>query len=160
KVVGVPVRQAFFEIASKTSGLPTLLVFGGSQGAQAINRVMFESVTALHERVPNIHIIHQTGECDYNNAQAAYTSLGGLAEAHRFIDNMPSYFAQADLIVCRSGASTVAEITAAGKPAIFVPFPRATDDHQKRNAEALERAGAAVMLEEAKLNRETLVDAV
>ncbi len=72
-------------------------------------------------------------------------------EAFKFIDDMPRFFANADLLLCRSGASTVAEITAAGKPAIFVPFPRAADDHQKRNAEALERAGAAIMLEEARL---------
>src|SRR5262249_31323807 len=122
--------------------------------------VMIESIAGLSERVPKIHIIHQTGERDFNTAQAAYTSLGGVVEAHRFIDDMPSYFSQADLIVCRSGASTVAEITAAGKPAVFVPFPRAADDHQKRNAEALEKAGAAVMLEESKLNRETLIDTV
>jgi UDP-N-acetylglucosamine--N-acetylmuramyl-(pentapeptide) pyrophosphoryl-undecaprenol N-acetylglucosamine transferase len=160
KVVGVPVRQAFFEIDRKSPGQPTLLVFGGSQGAQAINRVMIESIMGLTERVPRIHIIHQTGERDFDTAQAAYASLGGVVEAHRFIDDMPGYFTQADLIVCRSGASTVAEITAAGKPAVFVPFPRAADDHQKRNAEALERAGAAVMLEESKLNRETLIDTV
>jgi UDP-N-acetylglucosamine--N-acetylmuramyl-(pentapeptide) pyrophosphoryl-undecaprenol N-acetylglucosamine transferase len=160
KVTGVPVRQAFFEVAPKNSGPPTLLVFGGSQGAQAINRVMIEAVPALQERIPGIHIIHQTGERDYNAAATAYTSLGGAVEVHKFIDNMPSYFAQADLIVCRSGASTVAEITAAGKAAVFVPFPRAADDHQKRNAEALERAGAAVMLDEMNLSRETLVNAV
>jgi UDP-N-acetylglucosamine--N-acetylmuramyl-(pentapeptide) pyrophosphoryl-undecaprenol N-acetylglucosamine transferase len=73
---------------------------------------------------------------------------------------MPGFFARADLLLCRSGASTVAEVTAAGKPAIFVPFPRAADDHQKRNAEALERAGAAVMLEESKLSRESLMETV
>jgi UDP-N-acetylglucosamine--N-acetylmuramyl-(pentapeptide) pyrophosphoryl-undecaprenol N-acetylglucosamine transferase len=73
---------------------------------------------------------------------------------------MPKFFADADLLLCRSGASTVAEITAAGKPAIFVPFPRAADDHQKRNAEALERAGAAVMLEESNLSSQSLIDAV
>src|SRR5215813_3888756 len=157
KVVGVPVRQAFFAIDRKTPGQPTLLVFGGSQGAQAINRVMIESIAGLSERVPKIHIIHQTGERDFNTAQAAYTSLGAVVEAHRFIDDMPSYFSQADLIVCRSGASTVAEITAAGKPAVFVPFPRAADDHQKRNAEALEKAGAAVMLEETNLTSARLV---
>jgi UDP-N-acetylglucosamine--N-acetylmuramyl-(pentapeptide) pyrophosphoryl-undecaprenol N-acetylglucosamine transferase len=159
-VTGVPVRQAFFEVTAKTSGPPTLLVFGGSQGAQAINRVMLEVVAELCAKVPGIHIIHQTGERDYNATQAAYTSLGGTVKAHRFIDNMPAYFSQADLILCRSGASTVAEIAAAGKPAVFVPFPRAADDHQKRNAEALERAGAAVMLEESNLNRESLVNAV
>jgi UDP-N-acetylglucosamine--N-acetylmuramyl-(pentapeptide) pyrophosphoryl-undecaprenol N-acetylglucosamine transferase len=160
KVVGVPVRQAFFAIDRKTPGQPTLLVFGGSQGAKAINRVMMESVAGLSERVPRIHIVHQTGERDFNTVQDAYASLGGVVEAHRFIDDMPGYFAQADLILCRSGASTVAEITAAGKPAVFVPFPRAADDHQKRNAEALEKAGAAVMLEESKLSRETLIDTV
>ena len=159
-VTGVPVRQAFFEVAAKASGPPTLLVFGGSQGAQAINRVLLESVPELCAKIPTIHIIHQTGERDYNAAEAAYTSFGGAVEAHRFIDNMPAYFSQADLIACRSGASTVAEIAAAGKPAIFVPFPWAADDHQKRNAEALERAGAAVMLEESNLNRESLMNAV
>ena len=159
-VTGVPVRQAFFEVTAKTSGPPTLLVFGGSQGAQAINRVMLESVADLCAKVPDIHIIHQTGERDYTAAEAAYTSLGGAVEAHRFIDNMPAYFSQADLILCRSGASTVAEIAAAGKPAVFVPFPRAADNHQKRNAEALKQAGAAVMLEESNLNRGSLVNAV
>jgi UDP-N-acetylglucosamine--N-acetylmuramyl-(pentapeptide) pyrophosphoryl-undecaprenol N-acetylglucosamine transferase len=162
QVTGVPVRQAFFEIASKASGNvePTLLVFGGSQGANAINQVVIESVPALQLRVPGIHIIHQTGERDYNDAQAAYASLSGSTEAYRFMDDMPGFFARADLILCRSGASTVAELTAAGKPAVLVPFPRAADDHQKRNAEALERAGAAVMLEESQLRREGLVETV
>jgi UDP-N-acetylglucosamine--N-acetylmuramyl-(pentapeptide) pyrophosphoryl-undecaprenol N-acetylglucosamine transferase len=162
KVTGVPVRQAFFEIEDKNSGnsAPTLLVFGGSQGAHAINQVVIEAASALQARVPGIQIVHQTGERDYNDAQAAYASLGASAEAHRFIDDMPGFFARADLILCRSGASTVAELTAAGKPAVLVPFPRAADDHQKRNAEALERAGAAVMLEESKLNGDSLVATV
>ena len=162
KITGVPVRAAFFQIANQNSmsSQPTLLVFGGSQGAHAINQIVIESVADLRARVPGIHIVHQTGERDYNDAQAAYANLGGAVEAHRFIDDMPGRFARADLLICRSGASTVAEVTAAGKPAIFVPFPRAADDHQKRNAEALERAGAAVMIEESKLNRESLVDAI
>ncbi len=162
KVTGVPVRQAFFEIAGKApgNGKPTLLVFGGSQGAHAINQAVIESMPALLARVPGIHVIHQTGERDYNDAQAAYAALSGSAEAHRFIDDMPGFFARADLILCRTGASTVAELTAAGKPAILVPFPRAADDHQKRNAEALERAGAAVMLEESKLSRDSLLATV
>ena len=98
--------------------------------------------------MPNIHIIHQTGERGYNGAQAAYQKAGSSAEVFPFIGDMPAFFARADLILCRSGASTVAEITAAGKPAIFVPFPRAADDHQRVNAQALERAGAAVVVEE------------
>jgi UDP-N-acetylglucosamine--N-acetylmuramyl-(pentapeptide) pyrophosphoryl-undecaprenol N-acetylglucosamine transferase len=162
EVTGVPVREAFFQIAShlRANTKPTLLVFGGSQGAHAINQVVMDSVADLCQRVPGIHIVHQTGEGDYNDAQAAYAKLGDSVEAHRFIDDMPGAFARADLLICRSGASTVAEVTAAGKPAVFVPFPRAADDHQKRNAEALERAGAAVMLEESRLTRESLVDAV
>jgi UDP-N-acetylglucosamine--N-acetylmuramyl-(pentapeptide) pyrophosphoryl-undecaprenol N-acetylglucosamine transferase len=162
EVVGVPVRPAFFEIRPKSAAdpKPTLLVFGGSQGAHAINQAMIESATALRARVPEIHIVHQTGERDYNDAQAAYALRGGWVDVYRFIDDMPGFFARADLLLCRSGASTVAEVTAAGKPAIFVPFPRAADDHQKRNAEALEKADAAVMLEESRLSRESLVEKV
>jgi UDP-N-acetylglucosamine--N-acetylmuramyl-(pentapeptide) pyrophosphoryl-undecaprenol N-acetylglucosamine transferase len=161
QVTGVPVREAFFHIANRPANIePTLLVFGGSQGAHALNQVVMDSVADLRARVPGIHIVHQTGERDYNDAQAAYANLAGSVEVHRFIDDMPGGFARADLLICRSGASTVAEVTAAGKPAIFVPFPRAADDHQKRNAEALERAGAAAMLEESKLNRATLVEVV
>jgi UDP-N-acetylglucosamine--N-acetylmuramyl-(pentapeptide) pyrophosphoryl-undecaprenol N-acetylglucosamine transferase len=160
EVTGVPVRPAFFQIASQTHANPTLLVFGGSQGAHAINLVMLQSVPELLKRIPNLRVIHQTGERDYNDAQAAYAAFGGSVEVHRFMDDMPAFFARADLVLCRSGASTVAEITAAGKPAIFVPFPRAADDHQRRNAEALERAGAAVVLEETTLDQVWLVDTV
>lgn len=161
EVTGVPVREAFFNIANQNpASTKTLLVFGGSQGAHAINQVVIDAVPMLRERVPGIHIVHQTGDRDYNDAQAAYEKLADSVEVHRFIDDMPALFARASLLVCRSGASTVAEVTAAGKPAIFVPFPRAADDHQKRNAEALERAGAAVMLEESKLSRESLVEIV
>lgn len=165
-VTGVPVRQAFFEVINNrvAHANPTLLVFGGSQGAHAINRAALESAALLRERIPQLRIIHQTGDRDYNEAQAAYAAsdehADGEVEVYRFIDDMPALFARADLVLCRSGASTVAEIAAGGKPAILVPFPRAADDHQKRNAEALEKAGAAVMLEEAKLNPEALVQTV
>jgi UDP-N-acetylglucosamine--N-acetylmuramyl-(pentapeptide) pyrophosphoryl-undecaprenol N-acetylglucosamine transferase len=155
------VREAFFHIPTRHPvNTKALLVFGGSQGAHAINQVVMDSVADLRQRVPGIHIVHQTGERDYNDAQAAYSKLGGSVEAYRFIDDMPGAFARADLLICRSGASTVAEVTASGKAAVFVPFPRAADDHQKRNAEALERADAAVMLEESKLSRESLAETV
>jgi UDP-N-acetylglucosamine--N-acetylmuramyl-(pentapeptide) pyrophosphoryl-undecaprenol N-acetylglucosamine transferase len=160
QVTGIPVRHRFFEIGRKVDPRPTLLVFGGSQGAHAINQIMIESLNVLRERMPDLHLVHQTGERDYNDAQAAYLAWGGSAEVYSFIDDMPGIFARSDLLLCRSGASTAAEIMAAGKPAIFVPFPRAADDHQKRNAEALERAGAAVMIEEANLTRERLVETV
>jgi UDP-N-acetylglucosamine--N-acetylmuramyl-(pentapeptide) pyrophosphoryl-undecaprenol N-acetylglucosamine transferase len=162
EVTGVPVRQAFFEIAGKKpgEGKPTLLVFGGSQGARAINQAMLQCLRELLKQVPDIHIIHQTGERDYNEAQAAYQRASASAEVYPFIADMPTFFARADLLVCRSGASTVAEIAAAGKPAIFVPFPRAADDHQRVNAQALERIGAAVMVEETSLDLLWLVETV
>jgi UDP-N-acetylglucosamine--N-acetylmuramyl-(pentapeptide) pyrophosphoryl-undecaprenol N-acetylglucosamine transferase len=154
------VRQAFFEIAPKRTGTPTLLVFGGSQGAHAINEAMIRCLPVLQREAPGIRIIHQTGERDYNDALAAYRDLGESAEVFKFIENMPAAFARADLVVCRSGASTVAEIAAAGKPAVFVPFPRAADDHQRINAEALARHGAAVVVEESKLEGVWLAETI
>ena len=115
-----------------TEGTPTLLVFGGSQGARAINQAMIRCLAGTIEAgSPRIHIIHQTGERDYNEAQAAYRTWGSLPRCIKFIDDMPAFFCARRSVLCRSGASTVAEITAAGKPAVFVPFPRAADDHQR-----------------------------
>ena len=160
EVTGVPVRQAFFEIPPKRGGTPTVLVFGGSQGAHAINEAMFRCLPVLRREAPGIHIVHQTGERDYNDALAAYRSQHESAEVFKFIEDMPSAFARADLVVCRSGASTVAEIAAAGKPAVFVPFPRAADDHQRVNAEALARHGAAIVVEESKLEGVWLAESI
>ncbi|HUK25186.1 MAG TPA: undecaprenyldiphospho-muramoylpentapeptide beta-N-acetylglucosaminyltransferase [Terriglobales bacterium] len=162
RVTGVPVRQAFFEIAAHRAPhpQPALLVFGGSQGAHAINQAMVRCLPELLKQAPQIHIIHQTGERDYNDALAAYRKAGVSSEVYPFINDMPGFFSRADLLLCRSGASTVAEITAAGKPAIFVPFPRAADDHQRVNAQALERAGAGVVLEETRLDDVWLVETV
>jgi len=160
RVTGVPVREPFFQIPAKAAGPPTLLVFGGSQGARAINQAMIESLPGLRDRIPGIQIIHQTGQRDFDHVQAAYQKSGISSEVHKFIDDMPGTFARADLLVCRSGASTVAEITAAGKPAIFVPFPQAADDHQNVNARALERVGAAVVVEESNLGAAYMVDTI
>jgi UDP-N-acetylglucosamine--N-acetylmuramyl-(pentapeptide) pyrophosphoryl-undecaprenol N-acetylglucosamine transferase len=180
EVTGVPVRQAFFEIGERAKSKsppssaksaeegwgthsntsPTVLVFGGSQGAHAINEAMIRCLPVLQREAPGIHIIHQTGEGDYNDALAAYRSLGESAEVFKFIEDMPAAFARADLVVCRSGASTVAEIAAAGKPAVFVPFPRAADDHQRVNAEALAKHGAAVVVEESTLEGVWLAETI
>jgi UDP-N-acetylglucosamine--N-acetylmuramyl-(pentapeptide) pyrophosphoryl-undecaprenol N-acetylglucosamine transferase len=160
QVTGVPVRAAFFSIAAKAGGAPTLLVFGGSQGARAINQALMESLPGLRQKISGIHIIHQTGQRDYDHVLAAYQQSGISGEVHKFIDDMPGTFSRADLLVCRSGASTVGEITAAGKPAIFVPFPAAADDHQNVNARALERAGAAIVVEENNLGAAYLVDTI
>lgn len=162
KVTGVPVRPAFFEIAGQRTGdpRPTLLVFGGSQGAHAINEAVVHAAPLLREKLPDLRIIHQTGERDLADTQSAYQHAGIDAEVSAFIQDMPGYFARADLILCRSGASTVGEIAAAGRPAVFVPFPRAADDHQKVNAQAMERAGAAVVLEESHLTGTKLAETV
>ncbi len=114
----------------------------------------------MQRRISGLRVIHQTGEPDYNDVQAAYARAEASAEVSAFIDDMPQAFAQADLLVCRSGASTVAEVTAAGKPAIFVPFPKAADDHQRRNAEAIVDGGAAVLIPQAELTPERLAQTV
>lgn len=162
EVTGVPVRPAFFAIGSQpeVAASPVLLVFGGSQGAHAINQAMVRVLPQLAKLMPEIHIIHQTGERDFTEVNAAYHRILPSAEVHAFIQDMPAYFSRASLVLCRSGASTVAEIAAAGKPALFVPFPRAADDHQRVNAQALVDAGAAVLLEETRLDEMWLVDSL
>ena len=157
RVTGVPVRRAFFDLSPRPHDAPpTLLIFGGSQGARAINEAVVGALGMLLEKLTQLKIIHQTGPKELESVQAGYQKAGVMAEVSAFIDDMPSAFARADLIVCRSGASTVAEITAAGKPAIFVPFPRAADDHQTKNAQALAQANAAVLMPQAELNPEKL----
>jgi UDP-N-acetylglucosamine--N-acetylmuramyl-(pentapeptide) pyrophosphoryl-undecaprenol N-acetylglucosamine transferase len=161
QVVGVPVRPEFFSVPpAAVSHPPTLLVFGGSQGAHAINEAVSSAAPQVLRQIPDLRIIHQTGERDYNDVQAAYSRSGVQAQVSAFIDNMPQAFGQADLLVCRSGASTVAEITAAGKPAIFVPFPQAADDHQRRNAEAIAQGGAAILLPQAELTPQRLAQCI
>jgi UDP-N-acetylglucosamine--N-acetylmuramyl-(pentapeptide) pyrophosphoryl-undecaprenol N-acetylglucosamine transferase len=158
QVTGVPVRREFFKVPPRPSDArPTLLVFGGSQGAHAINQAVLGALPRLAESVPELRIIHQTGEKDYVGAQAAYLKQTIPAEVSPFIDDMPGAFARADLALCRSGASTVAEITAAGKPAILVPLPTAADDHQRYNAEALAKGNAARLLPQAELSADRLV---
>ncbi len=160
-LTGVPVRREFFNVPPRPKDAPpTLLVFGGSQGAHAINRAVIDALPKLIAVLPPIHIIHQTGERDYPEAQAAYLSTMVSAEVSPFIDDMPGAFARADLLICRSGASTVAEVTAAGKPAIFIPLPTAADDHQRHNAATLAAAGAAQLLPQSELSPEKLVSEV
>ena len=160
-VTGVPVRQAFFNIAPRSPHTPpTLLVFGGSQGAHAINVAVMQALPPLLQHVPGVQLIHQTGQNDFEAAKAAATSAGLPAEVSPFIDDMPGAFARADLLICRSGASTVAEVAAAGKPAIFVPLPTAADDHQRLNAQALADADAALLLPQSELTSDRLAQSV
>ncbi|HET9742391.1 MAG TPA: undecaprenyldiphospho-muramoylpentapeptide beta-N-acetylglucosaminyltransferase [Terriglobales bacterium] len=155
QITGVPVRQEFFSIPQREFRKPgSLLVFGGSQGARVLNQAMIDAIPKWKQL--GVAIRHQTGERDFEKVDSAYRQAGLAADVSRFIDDMPSAFAGADLILCRSGASTVGEIAAAEKPAVFVPFPFAADDHQLKNAEALERAGAGRLIPERELSADSL----
>ena len=160
-VTGVPVRSEFFRVPPRPANArPTLLVFGGSQGAHAINVAVLGALERLAELAPDICIIHQTGEKDYVDAQSTYLKTMITAEVSPFIDDMPGAFARADLLVCRSGASTVAEVTAAGRPAIFIPLPTAADDHQRQNAAALAEVNAARLLPQSELTSDRLAQEI
>src|SRR5215467_3884404 len=123
-----------------------VLVFGGSQGAHAINLAMVEAAPELAAGSPRLRLAHQTGERDVEMVRAAYAAAGIQADVQPFFYDMGRRVGAADLIICRAGATTIAEISAAAKPAILIPLPTATDDHQRRNAEALAAAGAAEVL--------------
>ena len=143
-LTGIPVRPEFFAIAPRAPQEPFhILITGGSQGAQIINRTLIAAADLLAAQSSRLRIVHQTGERDYNGVRAAYERREIRAEVLPFIGNMAERFAQADLIVCRAGAITAAEVAAAGRAAIFIPFGASTDSHQLRNAQEMERAGAA-----------------
>ena len=133
-----------------------VLVFGGSQGAHAINVAMVEAAQELAARGSGLRLTHQTGPRDREMVRAGYEQAGLAAEVESFYDDMGQKIRRADLIVCRAGATTLAEVTAAGKAAILVPLPTATDDHQRKNAAALAAVGAAEVLLQPMMNGHTL----
>ena len=151
-VSGNPVRPEFLAAAGphKESGRDAattrVLVFGGSQGAHAINMAMVEAAAELAAHGPHLRITHQTGERDVDMVRAAYRTARLDAAVEPFLHDMGRHLGDADLIVCRAGATTLAEVTAAGKAAVLIPLPTATDDHQRKNAEALTSVGAADLL--------------
>jgi len=163
-VSGNPVRPEFLKAVESETESDTddqassarILVFGGSQGAHAINLAMVEAAPELAAHQPRLQLTHQTGERDVEMVRAAYQNARLAADVAPFFDDMGRQVGRADLIVCRAGATTLAEITAAGKAAILIPLPTATDDHQRRNAEALVAAGAAEMLVQSELTGHTL----
>jgi UDP-N-acetylglucosamine--N-acetylmuramyl-(pentapeptide) pyrophosphoryl-undecaprenol N-acetylglucosamine transferase len=150
EVTGVPVRREFFRVREHDfSRHPlTALVFGGSRGSRPINRIVVEALPHLPRG--DIRLIHQTGPEEHPAVEAAYRAAGWDAEVVPYITDMPSSFDRADLLICRAGASTIAEITASGRPALLIPFPHAADDHQRRNARTLEAHGAALLLDQEK----------
>src|ERR1700680_1161424 len=156
-VTGCPVRPEFLTIAPHTPQKPLrLLVTGGSQGALPVNRAFVDAMRALAARKNALSIVHQTGERDYDAVRTAYARHEILAEVVPFLSNMPERFEWADIIVCRAGAITAAEVAAAGRAAIFIPFGRATDSHQLRNAQEMARQQAGRVITEAELTGERL----
>ena len=157
-LTGNPVRAEFFSIAPRKPEKPfRILITGGSQGALPINRTVVDAMDRLAARKSELSVVHQTGERDYNAVRTAYARREFTsAEVVPFLSNMAERFAWADLIVCRAGAITAAEIAASGRAAIFIPFGHATDSHQLRNAQEMVKAQAARLIVESELTAERL----
>ncbi len=156
-VTGNPIRAGLLEkaLGAEKNERFTILVFGGSQGAHMINEAVMEALDYLGEILGGIRIIHQTGSDDLEKVKKAYGSKaaeGLVAEALPFINDMGAAYKNADLLICRAGATSIAEITACGKVAVYIPFPFAVADHQTKNAEALAAAGAAIMVPQKELD--------
>ncbi|OHE22801.1 MAG: undecaprenyldiphospho-muramoylpentapeptide beta-N-acetylglucosaminyltransferase [Syntrophus sp. GWC2_56_31] len=154
-ITGNPIRAAFTaekQQGEKTDPRFTILVFGGSQGAHTINRMVGEALAGLQHLKDLLRFIHQAGEKDLEAMSATYRKHGFSAEVSPFIVDMAAAYHKADLLICRAGATSIAEITAGGKASILIPFPFAVNDHQALNAEVLSRAGAAEAIAEKDLS--------
>jgi UDP-N-acetylglucosamine--N-acetylmuramyl-(pentapeptide) pyrophosphoryl-undecaprenol N-acetylglucosamine transferase len=161
EITGLPVRQEFFSLSPKPpGGPPTVLVTGGSQGSRTLNRAVRESWPLFLRAGAPVRIVLQTGPAAWADLRAAFAETGLDGEVAPFIQDMAAAFAAADLVVCRSGAGSVSELAAAGKPSVLVPFPFAADDHQTRNAEAMQRGGAARLVPDAEMTGERLFSLV
>jgi UDP-N-acetylglucosamine--N-acetylmuramyl-(pentapeptide) pyrophosphoryl-undecaprenol N-acetylglucosamine transferase len=162
QVTGTPVRPEFFAIGKKPqSEGKRLLVFGASQGARVLNEMMPRIMGRLLNAFPDLDVVHQTGGRHGDSTLAAYMSAGVGFERVRvtpYLDDMAGQFEAADLILCRSGASTMAELAAAGRAAVLVPFPQAADDHQRKNADVFVAAGAAEMIVEGSSTEDRLLE--
>ncbi len=144
ELTGLPVREEFFNLPPKSGGEEfTVLITGGSQGSRTLNEAARQSWPLFREAALPVRLIHQTGAAMFETIAAEFRATGLAGEIAAFIGDMPAAFASADLVVCRSGAGAVSELAAAGKPSVLIPFPFAADQHQLKNAQAFERAGAA-----------------
>ena len=161
EVTGLPVRPEFFDPRRKTRGGKLhLLITGGSQGSRTLNRAARESWPLFRAAGFPVRIVHQTGQNGYAELRDAFAQSGIEGEIVPFLPDMAGAFADADLVICRSGAGAVSEVAAAGMPSILVPFPFAADDHQTRNAEAMARAGAARMVCDGEMNGARMTELV
>jgi len=161
EITGLPVREEFFGLPERVRGpVLNVLITGGSQGSRTLNQAARAAWPLIRNSQLPVRLVHQTGPRENEPLRAAFAESRLDGEIVPFIADMPSAFSQADLIVCRSGAGAVSELAAAGKASILVPFPFAADDHQTRNAEAMERAGAARLIRDAELTGERLFTAI
>jgi UDP-N-acetylglucosamine--N-acetylmuramyl-(pentapeptide) pyrophosphoryl-undecaprenol N-acetylglucosamine transferase len=161
EITGLPVREEFFQIGPKPRGeVLNILITGGSQGSRTLNQAARGSWPLFRKAGFPVRIVHQTGRNTYEELREGFAESRLDGEVVPFITDMPGAFRTADLVVCRSGAGAVSELAAAGKASILVPFPFAADDHQTRNAEAMERGGASRLVRDAEMNGEKLFSAV
>lgn len=161
EITGLPVREEFFRIPPKPrSAILQLLITGGSQGSHTLNLAARQSWQRFRNANFPISITHQTGARDYEETCAEFAKSGLAGHVTAFIANMPEAFAEADLVICRSGAGTVSELAAAGRASILVPFPFAADDHQTHNAAAMQRGGASRLVRDADFSGEKLFQTV
>ena len=161
EITGLPVREEFFAIPPKPRGpVLNLLITGGSQGSRTLNEAARQSWPLFGQAGLPVRLVHQTGPSAFDALQRDFAATGLAGEVVRFITDMPAAFADADLIVCRSGAGAVSELAAAGRPSVLVPFPFAADDHQSRNAEAMQRSGAARLVRDSEMSGEKLFSVV
>ena len=154
EVTGIPVRPEFFSLQPNPDALPHLFIFGGSQGARLFNQTLPQIAPALLSAIPKLTILHQSGARNFDATLTAYNASGADPtrwEVQPFLTDMPERFRKATLVMARSGAATVAELAAASKPSLLVPFAAAADNHQMRNAEEMVNVGVAVVLEEKQL---------
>lgn len=154
-VSGNPVRAALVANRDGEKGKKDyrqLLIFGGSQGAEAINKSIMDMLPQLQSMKNEIRVLHQTGARQLEEVTKAYEQFGIQAKVTPFIVEMAKAYEDADLIICRAGATSLAEITAAGKAAILIPYPRAANDHQLKNAEAMASSGAAILIQQKELS--------
>ncbi len=157
---GNPVRRELLRPSLREHQGLGLLITGGSQGARTLNKLMLEIIPRLKRDFPELFVIHQTGFADLQEVTKAYIQHGIKAQVLAFIEDMAWAYAQADLVVCRAGATTIAELCALGKPAVYIPFPYATHGHQERNAAVVVARGAGVMFREQGLTPEQLYQTV
>ncbi len=161
EVTGLPVRREFFDIPAKEPGSKlNVLITGGSRGSKTLNRAVRESWPLFRESGLPVRLIHQAGRSQWRQLAEEFVETGLDGEVVEFVDDMPAAFAEAGLIVCRSGAGAVAELAAAGRPSILVPFPYATDDHQLHNAEAMAKNGASLLVTDQAMSGKRLFDEV